>query len=304
MPSGSSYGKVIKSCMVSRPGFIYASSDYAALEARVIANLSKDQASIDVYLKGIDSHSLNALWYYRDQMPDIDPDSVDSINSIKDKYPELRQASKASTFALSYMGTAQTLHSRNGLPMDEALAVEAGYKDLYKGVVEFSEANIRFAEINGYVKCAYGLKVRTPNINSNDPGLKAAEGRTANNAVSQSWGSLMNRAGIEMFKRIRLAGYEDDILILNQVHDSMSFEVRDNPEVIKWLNDNLIESMCKDFLDDQPVQLEAELDIGYSYDKQYTVPNNMPIDYFNELKESNYTPEAIKELNDKYNGGL
>ena len=32
------------------------------------------------------------------------------INSIADKYPELRRRSKAPTFALQYMGTAYTLH--------------------------------------------------------------------------------------------------------------------------------------------------------------------------------------------------
>ena len=34
-------------------------------------------------------------------MPDIDPTSVASINSIEDKYPDLRQLSKAPTFLLT-----------------------------------------------------------------------------------------------------------------------------------------------------------------------------------------------------------
>lgn len=34
-------------------------------------------------------------------MPDIDPTSVESINSIEDLYPDLRQMSKAPTFLLT-----------------------------------------------------------------------------------------------------------------------------------------------------------------------------------------------------------
>ena len=46
-----------------------------------------------------DGHCLRAYSYFKDQMSDIDPSSVESINSIEDKYPLLRQESKGPTFA-------------------------------------------------------------------------------------------------------------------------------------------------------------------------------------------------------------
>lgn len=50
---------------------------------------------------GYDGHSLRAYSYFGDQMPDIDPNSVESINSIGNLYEELRQRSKSPTFALT-----------------------------------------------------------------------------------------------------------------------------------------------------------------------------------------------------------
>ena len=50
---------------------------------------------------GYDGHCLRAYSYFKERMPDIDPSSVNSINSIKSRYKEARQESKAPTFALT-----------------------------------------------------------------------------------------------------------------------------------------------------------------------------------------------------------
>ena len=49
--------------------------------------------------QGYDGHSLRAYSYWSEDMPDIDPNSVESINSIEHKYPKHRKSSKAPTFA-------------------------------------------------------------------------------------------------------------------------------------------------------------------------------------------------------------
>ena len=50
--------------------------------------------------QGYDGHCLRAYSYFGTQMPDI-TNTVDSINSIKKKYPNLRSDSKAPTFLLT-----------------------------------------------------------------------------------------------------------------------------------------------------------------------------------------------------------
>ena len=64
-------------------------------------------------------------------MPDI-KDNVESINSISEIYPELRQESKAPTFALTYGGQYHTLIKNCGFSKEKALSIEAKYHELYK----------------------------------------------------------------------------------------------------------------------------------------------------------------------------
>ena len=50
--------------------------------------------------------------------------NVAQINSIADKYPDLRSKSKAPSFALTYQGTWLTLMNNCGFSEKEAKAVE------------------------------------------------------------------------------------------------------------------------------------------------------------------------------------
>lgn len=68
------------------------------VEAKINAILTGDLNKIKVYTQGYDSHCLAAYSYFKDDMPDIE-DTIASINSIKEKYDELRSASKPCTFA-------------------------------------------------------------------------------------------------------------------------------------------------------------------------------------------------------------
>lgn len=99
LPAGGKLGKLVKSCFSGPYGKLFTGADYMSLEDRINALLTKDTNKLRVYLDGFDGHSLRAYYYFRDAMPDIDPNSVESINSIADVYPDFRQQSKAPTFA-------------------------------------------------------------------------------------------------------------------------------------------------------------------------------------------------------------
>ena len=60
--------------------------------------VSVDRAAVT---DGYDGHCMRAYAYFKEQMPDIE-DTIESINSIKDKYDMLRTMSKAPTFALTH----------------------------------------------------------------------------------------------------------------------------------------------------------------------------------------------------------
>ena len=71
IPSGSEYGKLIKSCFKAPKGWIFAGADFNALEARIDALLTKDSAKLAVYVDGYDSHAYNAYHYWKPKFPEI-----------------------------------------------------------------------------------------------------------------------------------------------------------------------------------------------------------------------------------------
>jgi len=156
-----------------------------------------------------------------------------------------------------------------------AQQISDAYDELYKGTLRFNEKNNARARKQGYAECAFGLRLRTPRMNARDNGTSSAEERSSNNAVTQSWGMLMNRAFIEFDQRVERDGYVNDIKMINTIHDSVYMLVRDNATTIAWVNTNLVECMewQKHPMLKSDITLGAELDIGPSWDKQYTLPN-------------------------------
>ncbi len=216
------------------------------------------------------------------------------INSIETKYPDLRRESKGPTFALQYGGTWHTLHKRGGFPKEQAEQVEKAYHELYQVSGEFNDRNKDHMVEHGYVTCAFGLKLRTPIISktvlgtSKTPYEAEAEVRSANNAVTQSWGMLLNRAMIATNNRIEAAGYGLSILPINMIHDAGYFLVKNDPEIVKFLNDVLIEEMSwndDDRIRSTDVPMKASLEIGKSWDKLKPLPNKASIEEItNELR--------------------
>lgn len=287
LPSGSTYGKLIKSCVVAPPGWLFAGADFNALEDKIGAILSQDPNKIKEFSEGFDGHSLRAHAFFASgihpELQAYDPDDPVSLNRIADDYPDFRTEAKAPSFALQYGGTSYTLISNLGISEREAEEIEAQYKILYAGIEDFANDNIEYAIEHGYVECAFGLRLRTPVLESLSsstqykPYAAKSEGRSANNAVTQSWGMLTNRALIAIEKRIRTSEFWEDIRMCNTIHDALYFLVKEDPAPVKWLNDYLIEEMewnDHPLIKSTEVTMGAELDIGHSWDNMITLPNN------------------------------
>lgn len=237
-----------------------------------------------VYERGFDGHCLRAAYYFRDQVPHIDVEDPASVNTLKKTHPELRQGSKGPTFALTYQGTWHTLHNTLGLPEDRARAIEANYHELYKVSDKYVQRRLEQASKEGYVEVAFGLRVRTPLLSQVIFGSKkmpyeaAAEGRTAGNALGQSYGLLNNRAAVEFFQKVWVSLYRYDILPVALIHDAIYILVRDDVCVVEWANRELIKSMQWQELPEiqhDTVKLGAALDIFWpDWSHATTLPNN------------------------------
>lgn len=207
----------------------------------------------------------------------IDMTSAESINRIKTEAKDLRNGSKKYTFGLQYGCGAGKIQDMLKGSRERAEGIFNSFHSLYSGLSEFSKSNEQFAKKNGYVELAFGLQLKTPRIHSKDQGVASAEARSASNAVSQSFGMLMNRTFIALLERIEKSEYKYGIKIINTIHDSLMLLVKKDIGAIHWVNENLVE--CMRWRDDprllnSAVTLEAEVDFGSSWYDLTTIKNN------------------------------
>ena len=307
--TGSKYAKVIKSCFIPPKDWLFIGLDFSSLEDRISALTTKDPQKLKVYTDHYDGHCLRAYSYFKDQMPDItealkaEPEKeVEIINSIKDKHKDLRQRGKSETFALTYGSSAKGLVKNLGCSLEEAEQAFKAYHELYKVSDEWVAQHIKRAELNGYVTCAFGLRVRTPCIRQTVLGTKVtpkeaeAEKRTAGNALGQSWCMLTSRAGIEFNQRVRESEYKYDILPVLQVHDAQYFLVRDDPDILLWTNKYLVKAISwqedPNIAHDE-VKLTGELSVFYpDWSHELVIPNDC-----NKDKLFSLVQEYLRSLN-------
>lgn len=284
IPANSEFGKLIKECFSGPDDWLFCGADFNSLEDYISALTTKDPNKLDVYIKGFDGHCLRAAYYFRDQLTQIDVTDPKSVNSIKKSAPELRQESKTPTFALTYQGTYHTLMANLGWEESKAKAIETAYHELYKVSDEYVQSRLLQASKDGYVEVAFGLRVRTPLLKqvifngAKMPYEAAAEGRTAGNALGQSYGLLNNRAAVEFMQKVWASPYRYDIKPVALIHDAIYLLIRDDVAVVEWANRELIKSMRWQELPEiqhDTVKLGAALDIFWpSWANPTTLPND------------------------------
>lgn len=287
IPAGSAYGKLIKECFVAPEGWIFCGADFNSLEDYISALTTRDPNKLAVYERGFDGHSLRAAYYFQEDLARegiiIDLNDPASVNTLKETEHWTRQESKAPTFLLTYGGTYHGMMSNLGWDQDKSQAIEANYHALYKVSDEYVEKRLEQASKDGYVEVAFGLRVRTPLLKQvifkghKMPFEAAAEGRTAGNALGQSYGLLNNRAANAFMKKVRASKYRNDVKICALIHDAIYLLVRDNIEVVEWVNRELIKEMQWQELPEiqhPTVKLGAALDLFWpSWANAITLPN-------------------------------
>lgn len=298
--SGTKYAKILKECFVAPPGYLFCGLDFDSLEDKISALTTKDPMKLKVYTDGFDGHCLRAAYYYSDRITGVDLNCSVSVNAIATSFPDLRQESKIPTFALTYAGTYITLMANCGFTEEKAKLIEARYHELYKVSDDWIEARLEQASKDGYITAAFGLKVRTPLLyqvirgNSKTPHQAQAEGRTAGNALGQSWCLLNSRAGSEFMSHVRKSKFKHTIRICAQIHDANYFMIPDTLEAVMFTNKHLVNAARwqdhPDIWHDE-VKLGGTFFICYpSWAKEVKIPNEA-------------TEEKILEIVSKATGG-
>ena len=291
IPSSSKYGKRVKELFIAPDGYVLASSDYAALEDRLVAIESKDPNKLRVFQEHIDGHCLNASAYFKKELEErgieIDMDDPESINSLKDLAPDLRQKGKRVTFGQTYGSQPPKIASMLNISLEEATEIFNNYWSLYAGIKKYNEKNLEQARKGGFIVSDFsGLRLFTPAINSHDEYSRAKEERVVNNFKIQSGNFLMLRAINRFQKWIEKNKLIEEVKVINTVHDSVYLYIKDDAEIIQLVNQQLIKFMTLPYRENQPIPLEAELDIGKDMAHLVTLKNDASIEDIEEVLEN------------------
>ena len=281
---------ITKRAVVAPEGFIIGTSDYAGLEGVIGACLTHDPNKVAIFNDGLDLHCLNAASFFKPEVEKILGRPVEPtlefnkfFNSFRKEHKsadKLRSAAKSPNYLLEYGGYPPKLSKDLGCSLDVAQGIfNTFHLETFLGTTKYREDYVgKTAKEQGYIHLGLGARIA-----SNDP---RRDIRTITNATYQFWSILTLLALHRILGRIKEAGYEKDIKIYSTIHDSVTAYIRKDAKIIKWYNDNLIECMVGDFLLDQEVVLESNLDIGLSYDKCVELPNNCSTEHITtKLKE-------------------
>lgn len=83
---------------------------------------------------------------------------------------------------------------------------------------------------------------------------------------------------------------QNDVQIVSSIYDSIYFHVKNDKDIIKWVNDTVIPILTTDFLEDIIVHNEAEGEIGFNW------YDTVPISNGANTQEITEAIEKAKEL--------
>lgn len=276
--TGSRFAKAVKRCLTAPKGKVILAADYAALEDRVIASLSRDTNKCNIFLRNLDGHSLNALGYFSNKIGefleltgDTNIDAVAFKKLVDEGHPQagkIRQDSKGPTFGLAYGAFPPKIAATLRIPLAEAESIFNNYHNvLYPGITDYRENYVlATAEEEGEIHLGLGFTIKT-----DDP---ERDIRTITNATCQFWSILTAISINKMHHLIDEKNYEKHVKVVSTIYDSIYLEVTEDPKIIKWVNDNLINVMTVDFMKNQTVHNECESEIGYDWANLLTIKNN------------------------------
>ncbi len=212
IPVRSELGGQVRAAFIARdigPEPLLLGADYSQVELRILAHLCRDPLLLQSFREDIDIHAATASEVFG--VP------LDQVTT------EMRRRAKVFNFGVLYGLTGFGLSQREGISRDEAQRFIDTYFERYPRVKEWREQTIVETRARGYAETIMGRRRYIPEINANNPMVRAAAERMAINMPVQGTASdiikvAMNRIDAELSERgLRLK-------MLLQVHDELIFE--------------------------------------------------------------------------------
>lgn len=237
--------KRVKGCIFSRPGHSFVGADYAQLEPRVFAAVSKDTTLCRGFAENLDFYSVVGcpIFGVAASLKKDDP------NSFAKKYPQLRDKAKVIALATPYGRTAAQQAATMGISKDESQQLIDSYFEKYPLVEAMMLESHEQVKDNGVVYSLFGRPRRIPEAKN----IRKIYGNAShsqlpyevrnllnlamNHRVQGTAANIVNRASIAFYNEAKRRGWDAKIVL--QVHDELVVECPDEiaSEVAKVLKD-------------------------------------------------------------------
>jgi DNA polymerase-1 len=246
IPIRSSIGQEIRGAFVAKKGYVLVKADYSQLELRIAAHVAQDQKLIGAFKAGEDIHKSTAAWVF--SVP---------LSEVTD---HMRRQAKTLNFGVLYGMGPQSFARAAGVSVEEARSFIDRYQSQYAGITQSITTTVDGARTNGFVETMFGRKRYVPEIDSNNPAIRASAERAAFNfPIQGAEADILKKAMISLHAYICEKSSSSAIILT--VHDELVCEVKE--EEAKQFARNMKRIMEEVIVLDAP--LIADIGIGSNW---------------------------------------
>lgn len=232
---------VLRDMFVVRPGYTYVYLDYSQIELRVIALLAREQTMLRFFEEGVDIHRETAA-----RLLGCKPEEINDHNRQLGKIVNFGVGYGSKGYQIIRKGTWEDAKG-NKRPVTREMfnAGMAGFKQLFPYLSDYLQVVPQYARMNGgTLRTVFGMERRlgTALNHGQQDKREAAEREAVNFMVQATANQVTVRTSImidNMLQTFIEQGQlvEDDVVMVNTVHDSLAYEVKD--ELVPWFTETL-----------------------------------------------------------------
>ncbi|MBK8243202.1 MAG: DNA polymerase I [Saprospiraceae bacterium] len=248
IPIKGEAGKEIRKAFIPRNSeYILLSADYSQIELRLIAEISKEEAMMDAFIKEQDIHRATAAKVYGVPYDEVTSDQ--------------RRNAKTVNFSILYGAGSTNISRQLGIPRNEAKELIDQYFKTYNGLKTYMGSVVEAARKDGFVQTMLGRKRVLRDINSKNALARSVAERVAiNTPIQGTAADLIKLAMIHIHQKFGELNCKSKMIL--QVHDELVFDVhRDELIMVK----EIVEYEMKHAIPNLTVPIEVGMGTGENW---------------------------------------
>lgn len=248
IPTRGERGPEIRWGFIATPGYQWLAADYSQIEMRVLAQLSGDEALIEIFKEGEDVHAGVASRVFGVKQSEVTK--------------EMRRRAKVINFGIIYGMGVNALRANLGGTREEAEQFYDQYFKTFPRIKHYFDEVKSDAYRLGYTTTHFGRRRYFAGLKSKLPFIRASAERMAMNAPIQGTAAdIIKIAMLRGDKALREANLINQAHLLLQVHDELIYEVKE--EVVVKVEPIIREAM--EGVWQEAVPLKVDIAVGRTW---------------------------------------